>query len=526
MTREGLKDVALALSAANLCLLGAWRRLVFASADDRFLMRAHSSSDFLAALLNLQVLSILFWIVFTIGRHSTNPRVRGILRWLPVLALVFPMIRVGGITFDNSNRLMVLMGPVPVVLLAGVCGLLLIYGIFRLRRRLRFVSEIFLLATFPLILVTCSLAAWSLLREKSVASAEEGYTTKPMITKSNAPRVVWLVFDELDERLSFLERPRTVSLPELDRLRNEAFYAVNVSGAGDLTNRSMPSQITGRKVTNSEPRGANELMLNYENEKQPVPWSTQKTVFKEAREAGFNPAVVGWYLPYCRIFPDVFTSCFWQPFGDPVDDRKATVAGAMLSQLRGMLPFLIRTDHIEEYQSLVKQAAKVVADPTFNLVLVHFPVPHAPPIYNRKTEKFAISAVGTNWYLDNLALADHALGEMRRSMESAGVWDNTTVLLSSDHPWRRSVIFGPFRDRRSKEDKKAGRVPFLLKMAGYDESVRYEGPFNNVVSHDLILAVLNGKISDPGSLENWLQERVAADGGSKELRSQVREQQK
>src|SRR2546425_5994598 len=133
----------------------------------------------------------------------------------------------------------------------------------------------------------------------------------------------------------------------MDLLRSHAFYGVNVSAAGDHTDRSMPAQITGRRVTNSEPGGADELMVYFENEKHPVPWSAQQTVFRQAREAGLNTAVVGWYLPYCRIFPDVFTSCFWQPFGDPVDERKNTVSGAMLSELRGMLPFLTRTDHIQ-----------------------------------------------------------------------------------------------------------------------------------------------------------------------------------
>lgn len=100
-------------------------------------------------------------------------------------------------------------------------------------------------------------------------------------------------------------------------------------------------------------------------------------------------------------------------------------------------------------------------------------------------------------------------------MQSAGVWDNTTVLLSSDHPWRRSSIF---------DDKKDNRVPFIVKIAGHSESVRYEGAFNNVVSHDLLLNVLDGKISDPTSLANWLQEPASAQRDSEGPRIQVRGQ--
>src|SRR2546423_46880 len=38
-------------------------------------------------------------------------------------------------------------------------------------------------------------------------------------------RVVWLMFDELDQRITFEARPPGLELPELDRLRRESLYA-------------------------------------------------------------------------------------------------------------------------------------------------------------------------------------------------------------------------------------------------------------------------------------------------------------
>jgi hypothetical protein len=35
-------------------------------------------------------------------------------------------------------------------------------------------------------------------------------------------------------------------------------------------------------------------------------------------------------------------------------------------------------------------------------------------------------------------------------------------------------------------------------------SVSYEARFNTVLTHDLILEVLRGKISTPGELQSWL----------------------
>src|SRR3989454_7908605 len=153
MTRESLKDVAIALSVANLCLLGTWQRLIFANAADRFLMRHHTSPDFLAVLLNVLLLSTFFWTLLTMGRRSTNKAVSAIFRWLPILSPLFPLIRFVGVTFDNSNRLMMRMGRVPVVLLAGVCGMFLVYAIFHWRSPLRILCRVCLFLAIPLCLL-------------------------------------------------------------------------------------------------------------------------------------------------------------------------------------------------------------------------------------------------------------------------------------------------------------------------------------------------------------------------------------
>ena len=44
-------------------------------------------------------------------------------------------------------------------------------------------------------------------------------------TPPSLRRVVWLVFEELDQRIAFEARPPGLGLPELDRLRRESLYA-------------------------------------------------------------------------------------------------------------------------------------------------------------------------------------------------------------------------------------------------------------------------------------------------------------
>ena len=76
-------------------------------------------------------------------------------------------------------------------------------------------------------------------------------------------------------------------------------------------------------------------------------------------------------------------------------------------------------------------------------------------------------------------------------MESAGLWDDTIVLVSSDH-WLR------------EENKTDRRIPFILKMPGQKTGISYDAPFNTVVSHDLVLALLRGELKDAEGVAGWL----------------------
>ena len=115
---------------------------------------------------------------------------------------------------------------------------------------------------------------------------------------------------------------------------------------------------------------------------------------------------------------------------------------------------------------------------------------------------------GDRGYLDNLALVDRTVGELRRAMERAGTWDQTTVVISADHWWRTEMWSrGPFltkEDAALSGTKMDHRIPFVVKLAGQQEPVIYDHPFNTVLTHDLLLALLRGEVSSPQTVAAWL----------------------
>ena len=85
------------------------------------------------------------------------------------------------------------------------------------------------------------------------------------------------------------------------------------------------------------------------------------------------------------------------------------------------------------------------------------------------------------------------------SMQAAGVWDRTALLVSSDHWWRRPGAHDP-------------RVPFLARVPGPGAGggQTYDRPFNTVLSADLALELLEGRLAAPDDVARWIDTRRAS----------------
>src|SRR5262245_26591823 len=108
-------------------------------------------------------------------------------------------------------------------------------------------------------------------------------------------------------------------------------------------------------------------------------------------------------------------------------------------------------------------------------------------------------------YFDNLVLADRAFEELPRAMQRASVWEQTTVLISSDHGWRNDVR-GELTDvvHTALPRKPLPLVPFLLKLPGHDQPLDYSASLNTILTHDLILELIRGELSTPRRVVSWL----------------------
>jgi arylsulfatase A-like enzyme len=168
----------------------------------------------------------------------------------------------------------------------------------------------------------------------------------------------------------------------------------------------------------------------------------------------------------------------------------------MIDQIASIYPFNRRRLHIQAYQNILEDSKKVLKSCS-GLIFLHFPIPHPPVIYNRDSERLTTRGLSNiSGYLDNLGLVDRAFRQLRLTLQDRGVWDETAVIISSDHPWRDAAI---------ATGKDSLYVPFLLKMPHQSERIELDDiVFETVNTADLVLAILKGEVSTPEQAVAWI----------------------
>ena len=315
-------------------------------------------------------------------------------------------------------------------------------------------------------------------------------------------RVVWFLFDEWDQYLTF-ERRHQLELPNLSRLRKEAFFTTRTLQPSTETYQAMPAITTGLRTVGYRIAASNNILVKFRGSDAYVPWRQQDTVFSTAKERGLNLALLSQQMPYyCREFHLVTVAC-WESGKWWNGDRRNVATGIVgfLRALGRYFPFVnsysgeyifftnldYRTEFYHPFLSAVKKA---ITDRQFQFVFSHWLLPHGSFYYDRVSGKFSDYPKGDEGYDDNLVLLDRTIGELRKAMERAGVWKNTTVILSSDHDFRGAI----------KPKNRPHYTPLIVKFAGQTLPTRYEKEFEARILGPIILDILDGKIENSREL--------------------------
>jgi hypothetical protein len=498
--KRKIKDGIVAVSAANTLFIRAWFAMLFDKDFGYFNKQPVAPPALWALLVNITGLSAVIWLLM-------QARGRDLPRWIIALGLVlFCLLPLSPIDFVRSEyfriadyQIIAALKRPWVAASVVVCFALLVW---QHQRAARFVRMAFALVA-PLSIFSIGKMLLILTGVVSLnQGAMESHTPPPMFDiSSNQVRVVWIIFDEMDQRLAFDERPLDVNLPEFDRLRAEGLYATNARSAGSHTKVSMPALICGKSVAEATLAGPSELTLKLTEDGTTVDWRSLPSLFSEARKMSLNTALVGWYHPYARVLGKDLNYCEWYPFFGFEPTRASTFTRSLERQISSLAYFFHgRRDYATLCRESLANSLEVVTNAQYSVILLHLPPPHKPGVYLPHEDRFTcLGMPKTKGYFNNLELADRELGRIRSAMEHAGVADRTWILVSADHWWRESKVY---------DDREDHRVPFLLKPPDAEGARSFPGMFNTVLTHDLILSLLKSDVTNLDEAARWLNERL------------------
>jgi hypothetical protein len=495
-----IKDGIVAVSLANLCFIGSWFRM-FNDSDFGFFNKLPVNQVVLLALLaNILWLAAVFWLVLRAWRRWQNQWFHLIIHSL-FLALLFIPVSFIRTQMQPQHSLRSLVHQPAAIFVAVVIGALILWQHRRVARIAAVAVAIFSpLAILNLvkIVLLCLGVIHLRVQQNTIVLPPPG----PV--HHGRPRVVWIIFDEADYRMIFDQRPPGLELPELDRLREESLSANNANSPADATIFSMPSLILGYRISSVTLTNSFDLAIQFVITNGTYWCSRQPSVFSSAREMGVNTAVVGWYLPYAKLFGRDLNYCFWQPFPTFEPARTSRFGNTMWRQIQSLTGLLYaRQGFVDLYQRSLVESTSLVTNTTYGLILLHLFPPHGPGIYLRDKNQFTIRILDSvTEYFNNLALVDRTLGKLRHAMETSGEWETTWFIVSADHSWRYS---------RQYDGQHDYRVPFLVNPPGTNEPVVYSQPFNTVATRYLIEAILRSEITNrTQAVADWLQAHAPA----------------
>jgi len=351
------------------------------------------------------------------------------------------------------------------------------------------------------ILQLTALACWKPfpnIVDKSLASAR---------TSPGHPRVVWILMDELSYNQVFAERAEGLNLPNFDALAQTSTVFSHIVPATNSTQTAVPSIMTGHLVETDRYTLTNHYLIA-EHGQSLRAFPAADTPFALAKSKGWSTGIVGWFNPYCSMLDPYIDQCYWTiqthfPAGFIVGDsfwRNFGDAWARYwlainpKQNERALAYIA-----EVYKNLSGHAESILAQDQLDFVFIHLPVPHPPGFYDRHTGQF--DSTGRTSYVDNLALADKALGQMLAILQASPRWANTSVLVCGDHSWRVSLWrTGRHWTREDETASHAGvfdtRPLVMVHRAGQTSPVTVDAAIPLIQTHDMLDQLILGDTPD------------------------------
>lgn len=313
-------------------------------------------------------------------------------------------------------------------------------------------------------------------------------------------RVVWIIFDEMDYGLSLDARSGMASsLPNFSALSARALSARQAYSPGRDTLYSIPALLSGTALSGVTIAPQNKLVL-FDREKLGHQFGPDSVVFARLPAGPQSATVLGFYHPYCKIFPALQAchSTFMGNAGRWFDSltffsESIFSAARRTSWANRLLPEFLLYQFDPMYR-ISKQLTERLDESLHNTAsafdFIHLNFPHLPNVYMRRLLRQPL-ATDAHAYEQNLVGADMVLGSIVRQLQEAAKKQDILLIVSSDH-WLRTHSTQP------------ATVPFIAWKVGADLPLSPPRPLNTGHTSELAINFLEGKLETQSAMADWL----------------------
>lgn len=328
-------------------------------------------------------------------------------------------------------------------------------------------------------------------------------------TKNQNPRdkmnVYIFIFDEWSYQRSFNNKELIPEFENLKHFADQAMVFHNAKSPWPDTFVSIPSILFQTSLRFN----LKENQIGFQG-KEFHPLNKINNIFHHARELGFYRAMVaGAVMPYGELMGQSVNFCKaicdYKRFGDSffnVAKYHLLTASLLLPapffhyQRKRIGSYFFNRFQIERITITHKLFETIVQNqthPTF--ALFHYMIPHCPYIFNREGHKKLFAVYNheelPNYY-GNLAYLDRKIGEIIATLQKSNKFDNSLIIMTSDHSWR----FDPDYDKTNwwwMFEKY--HVPLFIKMPHQKSSIEIDSKFNTFRLGSFINKYLDGDLT-------------------------------
>lgn len=505
--RPRLRYFLLCLCFTNLAFYRSWSEVLFSpgAAELFFIKNPPNSIDRVAVCCVVLLTTLLLWAFVLAFKRFTPAWAQPVVRTV-ILVLVPVWIVVQVWTKHVPIRLtqvllFVLEYKLWSVLAALVVIPLLVLAVRHFDRLSR-IGLALLLASLPFTFITFGQSAIGIFNLLTSPPAPPAAVKALPPPSHRTPRVVVVIFDELDFGLTFGESRYRVEMPTFRKLASQSLFAERAYAPSNGTQRSVPAMLHGDFVIRFDVDASGQALVGLRGMNgQMTPLAPLPSVVTDTTERGLNVAMMGWYLPYPRLFKGPRVDADWESFVYAEFNRTGSQPKSLGERIQRILwcasPLGRRVIHWDTLNALLEKADRAFDRPGFSLVWLHLPVPHGPYMFNRFTGERDLFALPVFGYLDNLALADRSLDTLLRSLADSPEADRTWLIVTSDHPLRPEIAM-------KLKNRLGRRVPCMIRAPGQTEALKYRSEFNTVLFRKMIGDILGGSIKDAPQLAQWL----------------------